>query len=151
MDNDIRKFLVAKINEQFIGIDFKHVKETALLTQNLNINYLHSNIRGLINIKGKIIPVLDPFFLSRDMDHDYDLLIIISYRPYIFSFLCEEVTDIIMISSSSLLQLNDIEYDFINTYFPYNDICVHVFDIKRYLKYLNKSLSSTGQGSKEGK
>lgn len=148
MTDGINKFIICEMNGIYLGIDFKYIKETAILNNYLNTAFLHPELLGLTNIKGEIIPILDPFACtSKSMA---DILIIIFARELTFSLICNEIIDIILLSKDKTLYINNKEFDYISQYFKHEQKCVHLLDIERYLKFLDKNLSIYCSRNKEG-
>ncbi|MBI1356252.1 MAG: chemotaxis protein CheW [Acidobacteria bacterium] len=53
------KYLVFQLGDELFGMDVMNVREITVMYPVTEAPYLESSIRGLINLRGKIVPVVD--------------------------------------------------------------------------------------------
>lgn len=149
MTNDINKFLVFESADSLYAVEYRYIKETAVKTQHLTVDYLDPNIIGIVNIKGSILPVLNPFGKMLSSSIKPGIMIVIFTERARFSLSCSDLVDIISMLPDKIYQIQSREADFILEYFNYKERCVHIIDIERYITFLDKNLDSEHPRYKE--
>jgi len=106
--NDIqtRKFLIFKILDVEYGIDVRHVTDIVLMQRITPLPRMPEYIKGLMNLRGKIIPLMD-VRLRFELDaKDYDdktSIIVLSYNEEVIGLIVDTVCEVIDLPKSSVL------------------------------------------------
>lgn len=71
-DTQKDKYLIFSIGKEFYGIDIKYVIEIIGIEPITEVPELPNYIRGVINLRGKIIPVMDVRLKFKKVEKEYD-------------------------------------------------------------------------------
>ncbi len=140
MSENAGKYIIFTAGGSFYAVEFRLIREAVIQSQCLHIDYLHPCISGIANIKGDIVPVLNPYGaggLSAE-----DLLLVIISGTHKFSFFCADIADILIVEHEMISRINKRKADYIHECFQYREGCVNIIDIEKYVLFLNKSLDS---------
>ncbi|MEL7564651.1 MAG: chemotaxis protein CheW [Dehalobacterium sp.] len=109
MDN---QFVLFKMAEELYGININCVSEIIRMQQITKIPKTPDFVEGIINLRGKIIPVID---LRKQLElgaADYDQntrVIVVSMEDETVGIIVEEVTEVFTLPSESIEKIASIE------------------------------------------
>lgn len=106
-DTQKDKYLVFKIEEEFYGIDIKYVTEIIGIQDITPVPELPGYIRGIINLRGIIIPVMDVrtrFKMPQVEYNDRTCIIVIDVETISFGLIIDTVSEVITIEGDNIVQ-----------------------------------------------
>ncbi len=105
-DTQKNRYLTFKIGEEYYAIEIKHVKEIVIMTMQItDIPETAEYFRGVINLRGKIIPVVDMRKRFHMPNIEYDektCIIVVSVAGLDTGFIVERVAEVLDIPSSNV-------------------------------------------------
>lgn len=102
-------YIVFKVCGIYYGIETRHVKEIIEFSELKQVPELPSYIAGLLNLRGKIIQVIDTAFCLRSFSTTYtpnDQILIINGNLFNYGIIINEVIDLIELPDPKMSQLN---------------------------------------------
>jgi len=104
-DTQKDKYLTLSINKQLYGIDIKYVTEIIGIQPITEVPELPNYIRGVINLRGKIIPVMDVRLKFRKNEKEYDdrtCIIVVEIREICIGLIIDKVLEVINIAGGDI-------------------------------------------------
>lgn len=103
------KYLTFKLGREEYGLSLIRVREIIALMDITSVPLAPSSVRGVMNLRGRIIPVVDlrrRFEMSDTPDHDRKCIIVVdvelSGSPIQMSILVDEVSEVLYIASDEI-------------------------------------------------
>lgn len=93
-----KQYVIFKLGNQEYGIDILNVREISVITESTKVPNMDSFIEGVINMRGKIIPVINlkkRFNLDDDGDAKSSRIIISTLENKEIGFLVDEASQVI--------------------------------------------------------
>ena len=100
------KFLIFSLKKQFYGIEIKYVTEIIGIQPIAAVPDLPGYIQGIINLRGKIIPVMDVrlrFGMEEQPYNDRTCIIVIDITNRVMGLIVESVSEVLPISPSEIV------------------------------------------------
>ncbi len=144
---DKSKFIIFYFADSLYAMDFSFLREALIQTQYLKTGFLHPCIEGMVNIRGDVIPVLNPY--NTGINESPTLLLVIRSGIHMLSFFCSDIIDIIPAAGIAVSSISRKKADYIYEYFKYNDRCVNIIDIEKFIVYMEKNLDTVHKQYKE--
>lgn len=104
-DTTKNKYLTFKIDEEKYGIDICHVVEIIQVCAITWVPDTPDYLKGIINLRGSIIPALDVRLRFRKVEKEYDSLtciIVIEYKDYKVGFIVDTVDEVMYIDEENM-------------------------------------------------
>jgi purine-binding chemotaxis protein CheW len=104
-DTQKDKYLLFNTNNEEYGIDIKFVREIVGIHKIIQVPNTESYIKGVINLRGKIIPVLDIRIRFNLEFKDYNnrtCIIIIDIDGKLFGLIVDNVSEVLVITEDKL-------------------------------------------------
>lgn len=105
-DNSLDKYMTFRIGEDVFGIEIKYVSEIIQMQSVTPIPEVEHFIKGLINLRGKIIPVIDVaerFGKSRKPYNDRTCIIVIGIKGIEVGLIVENIAEVVSIEEGNIL------------------------------------------------
>lgn len=105
-DTELDKYITFKVNNEFFGLELKVVQEIIGIQAITAIPETEDYIKGLINLRGKIIPVIDVRIRFRQEPFEYTdrtCIIIISVKGTVVGLIVETIAEVVSIPQASII------------------------------------------------
>jgi len=96
-DSQADKYLLFNLGEEVYGIPISHVINIIELQKITEVPDMPNHIRGVINLRGSVIPVMDLRLRFRLPERDYDdrtCIIIVKIAEKSVGFICDTVAEV---------------------------------------------------------
>lgn len=106
-DTQKGRFLTFILSNEVYGIEIKHVTEIIGIQPITDIPELPEYIRGIINLRGKIIPVMDVRLRFRKTFREYNdrtCVIVVDINDISIGLIVDSVSEVISISDSEIVE-----------------------------------------------
>ena len=140
-DTQKNKFLTFTIDKEEYGIEIKYVTEIIGIQQITEIPELPEFIKGVINLRGKIIPVMDVRLRFRKEAKEYNdrtCVIVIDINEIIIGYIVDKVSEVIAIQEENILPPPSLSKNIQNRYIKgigkVNDEVKLLLDCEKILK-----------------
>lgn len=113
------KYLTFTIDNQPYGIEIKNITEIVSIQPIVEVPDIPEYVKGIINLRGKVIPVIDLRIRLKKQTVEYTdktSIIIIDIIDKSIGLIVDCVNDVITISDNNLEELSIINKDFNNRY-----------------------------------
>lgn len=110
-DTQKDKYLTFSIGEDSFGIEIEHVVEIIKLQTITEVPDVEDYVKGVINLRGKIIPVMDirlRFNKEPRNYHDRTCVIVIDVNDITVGIIVDKVADVVIIPEESVAKPPDI-------------------------------------------
>lgn len=105
-DTQKGKFLTFCLGEEFYGIDIKYVTEIVGIQPITVVPELPDFVKGIINLRGKIIPVMDArvkFNKDSILYNDRTCIIVIDVKDLSIGIIVDAVSEVLNISDENIV------------------------------------------------
>ncbi len=105
-DTQKGKFLTFLLGKEEYGIEIKHVTEIVGLQNITEVPELPDHVKGIINLRGKIIPVIDVRLRFKKEARDYDdrtCTIVIDIREISVGLIVDTVSEVLSIPEQDIV------------------------------------------------
>ena len=98
-DDEIQenKFLMCRIGREIYGIDIQHVTDIIELQKITEVPGMPEYVRGVINLRGNVIPVIDlrlRFGMESKEYDDRTVITVVNIRDYSIGFIVDTATEV---------------------------------------------------------
>lgn len=104
-DSMENQFLTFVIEDEEYGVEIANVKEIITMCAITKVPHTESYLKGIINLRGEIIPVIDvrERFLKPSKEYDgLTCIIVIEYKDYSMGLIVDKVEEVMYISEDSM-------------------------------------------------
>ncbi len=104
-DTQKDKYLTFQLGEEEYGIEIRHVTEVVGLQKITAVPDMPEFIRGVVNLRGQVIPVMDVRARFRMMARDYDdrtCVIVVSIKGTPIGLVVDEVQEVLDLPEKSI-------------------------------------------------
>lgn len=137
------EYIIVRIGEQLFGIPVNHVVDV-LLPQKINLIPLtRKEILGSLNLRGRIVTVLDIRFLleiKEVLNTSKSRFVVIEYQDELYSLVVDSVSEVLNLDGKQLLKNPDNLTKFWNNIskgiFPLESELVIILDIDKVISIL---------------
>ena len=105
-DEQKGKYMTFKSGNEYFGLEIQYVNEIIKFQSVTAIPETEDYIKGLINLRGKIIPVIDVrlrFGQEAFTYNDRTCIIVIQYQEMMVGLIVEKIADVVEIKDSDIL------------------------------------------------
>lgn len=105
-DTQKGKFLTFTIGEEYYGVEIQYVTEIVGLQPITVVPELPIFVKGIINLRGKIIPVMDARLKFKKEPKDYNdrtCIIVIDVHNTSIGMIVDEVSEVLSISDENII------------------------------------------------
>lgn len=118
-DTQKDKFLTFNLGNESYGIEIKHVTEIIGIQPVTEVPELPEYIRGIINLRGKIIPVMDVRLRFKKPYREYNdrtCIIVIDIKDVAIGLIVDSVAEVLSILEHDIVESPQMNRDFNNRY-----------------------------------
>ena len=118
-DTQKGKFLTFSLCKEDYGIEIKHVTEIIGIQAITEVPELPNYVKGIINLRGKIIPVMDVRVRFAKEQREYDdrtCVIIIDIMEFSIGLIVDRVCEVISISENEIVPPPNIDKGYHHRY-----------------------------------
>lgn len=104
-DTQKDKYLIFSIGNEYYGIDIKYVIEIIGMEPITEVPELPSYIKGVINLRGKIIPVMDVRLKFKKQSKEYDdrtCIIVVDIENISIGLIIDRVLEVVNIEENNI-------------------------------------------------
>lgn len=105
-DTQKDKYVTFQSGGEYFGLKIEYVNEIIVSQEITEIPESEDYIKGLINLRGKIIPVIDVRLRFKKKPFDYTdrtCIIVINYRDTVVGLIVEKIAEVVEIQESNIL------------------------------------------------
>lgn len=106
IDEQKGKYMTFKSGNEYFGLAIQYVNEIIQIQEITAIPETDDFIKGLINLRGKIIPVIDVRLRFKHEEVEYDdrtCIIVISVKSTVIGLIVEKIAEVVEISDKDIL------------------------------------------------
>lgn len=106
MDTQLDKYVTFKSGNEYFGMKIQYVNEIIVFQDITEIPESEDYIKGLINLRGKIIPVIDVRIRFKQEPIEYNdrtCIIVINVKDTIVGLIVEKVAEVVEIKQEDIL------------------------------------------------
>ncbi|WP_026882769.1 chemotaxis protein CheW [Clostridium akagii] len=118
-DTQKGKFLAFSVGKESYGIEIKFVTEIIVIQEITEVPELPSYVKGIINLRGKIIPVIDVRLRFKKEAKEYNdrtCIVVIEIKATSVGLIVDNVAEVINIDENDIVPPPDIKTGFHNRY-----------------------------------
>lgn len=118
-DTQRGKFLTFSVGKESYGIEIKYVIEIIGMQDITDVPELPEYLKGIINLRGKIIPVIDVRLRFKKEPKEYNdrtCIIVIDVRDISVGLIVDTVSEVLTIDEENIVPPPDIKTGFHNRY-----------------------------------
>ena len=118
-DTQKGKFLAFPVGRESYGIEIKFVTEIIGIQDITEVPELPNYVRGIINLRGKIIPVIDVRVRFKKEPKEYNdrtCIVVVDIKGTSVGLIVDNVAEVISIDDSNIVPPPDIKTGFHNRY-----------------------------------
>lgn len=106
-DTDTRetRFLLCRLDGEIFGIDIQHVTDILELQKITEIPSMPDYVKGVINLRGRVIPVIDMRIRFGIKPKEYDdrtVITVVNIKDYSVGFIVDTTTEVQHISETDI-------------------------------------------------
>lgn len=105
-DTQKNKYVTFKSGNEFFGLKIEYVNEIIVYQEVTEVPETEDYIKGLINLRGKIIPVIDVRIRFKQEPFEYNdrtCIIVINYRDTVVGLIVEKIAEVVEIPEDQIL------------------------------------------------
>lgn len=105
-DTQRNKYVTFKSGNEFFGLKIEYVNEIIVYQEVTEVPETEDYIKGLINLRGKIIPVIDVRLRFKQEPFDYNdrtCIIVINYKDTVVGLIVEKIAEVVEIPEDQIL------------------------------------------------
>ena len=118
-DTQKGKFFTFSVGKEVYGIEIKFVTEIIGIQDITEVPELPNYVRGIINLRGKIIPVIDVRVRFKKEPKEYNdrtCIVVVDIKGTSVGLIVDNVAEVISIDDSNIVPPPDIKTGFHNRY-----------------------------------
>lgn len=100
------KYVTFKSGNEFYGLKIQYVNEIIVFQDITEVPECEDYIKGLINLRGKIIPVIDVRLRFKQEPFEYNdrtCIIVINYKEHVVGLIVEKIAEVVEITEDNIL------------------------------------------------
>ena len=113
-DTQKGKYLTFSLGNEFYGIEIKHVTEIIGIQPVTEIPELPEHIKGIINLRGKIIPVMDVRLRFKKPPKEYNdrtCVVVIDIKDVSVGLIVDSVSEVLSINEEDIVSPPNVKKD----------------------------------------
>lgn len=142
-DEQKNKYLIFAIDKEHFGIGIKNVIEIIGIQPITKIPEIAEYLKGIINLRGKIIPIMDIRLRFKKDEKDYDdrtCIVVVEVEGVSFGLIVDSVTEVLSIEEKDISQPpkvdtnKDVEISYIEAIGKVNDEVMIILNCGKLLQ-----------------
>ena len=108
------KYLTFFISKETYGIEIKYVTEIVGIQEIIEMPEMPAYLKGIINLRGKIVPVMDVrlrFGMDEQVYNDRTCIIVIRYHNGLYGLIVDSVSEVMLIQEENIAETPNINTD----------------------------------------
>lgn len=104
-EENVTQYLTFEIDKQYYGFDIKNVVEIAKIQEITAVPEFPSYVKGVINLRGRVIPVIDVrlrFHIEELAYNDKTCIIILNVGGIDIGFIVDTVDEVVMLNDDEI-------------------------------------------------
>jgi len=100
------KYVTFKSGKEYFGLKIRYVNEIIVFQEVTEVPESEEYVKGLINLRGKIIPVIDVRlrFKQKPLEYtDRTCIIVINYKDTVVGLIVEKIAEVVEIKEENIL------------------------------------------------
>lgn len=105
-DTQRGKYVTFKSGEEYFGLKIQYVNEIIVFQEITKIPESESYIKGLINLRGKIIPVIDVRLRFKQEPFEYTdrtCIIVVNVKNIVVGLIVEQIAEVVEIQEENII------------------------------------------------
>lgn len=105
-DTQKNKYVTFKSGNEYFGLKIEYVNEIIVYQEVTEVPETEDYIKGLINLRGKIIPVIDVRIRFKQEPFEYNdrtCIIVINYKDTVVGLIVEKIAEVVEIPEDQIL------------------------------------------------
>lgn len=105
-ETQLDKYVTFKSGNEYFGLKIQYVNEIIVFQEITEIPESEDYIKGLINLRGKIIPVIDVRLRFRQEPFEYNdrtCIIVINFNSVVVGLIVEQIAEVVEIPQENIL------------------------------------------------
>lgn len=105
-DTQKGKYVTFKSGEEYFGLKIQYVNEIIVFQEITKIPESENYIKGLINLRGKIIPVIDVRLRFRQEPFEYTdrtCIIVVNVKNIVVGLIVEQIAEVVEIQEENII------------------------------------------------
>lgn len=118
-DTQKGKFLTFLLGNEFYGIEIRYVTEIIGIQAITEVPELPEYVKGIINLRGKIIPVMDVRLRFKKLFREYNdrtCVIVVDIKDASIGLIVDSVSEVLSIPDGDIVSPPEVSKGFINRY-----------------------------------
>lgn len=118
-DTQRGKFLTFSVGREFYGLEIQYVTEIIGIQEITEVPELPIYVKGIINLRGKIIPVMDVRLRFKKEPQEYNdrtCIIVIDIRNISIGLIVDHVAEVVVITAENIVPPPEVRTGFHNRY-----------------------------------
>lgn len=139
-DTQHGKYLSFKIGDEIYGIEISSVIEIVSIQPVTFVPHVPEYVKGIINLRGKVVPVIDIRLKFNKSARDYDertSIIILEVNEIVFGIIIDRVSDVLNIADEKLVDAlnlkNSLHSTFVKKIANYGDTAILILDSEKLI------------------
>ena len=154
-DIEFNQWVTFNINNELFAVDALHVREVLKYSEITPVPSTNAYVRGLINLRGKVVTVIDTrlmFTLPHKAPDDDTNIILVDFNPEeMVGFIVDSVDEVVDIPIKSIevapkFSDNDTKSGFVKGVTFYNDSLIILLEIQKIISYITPAVEEETQG-----
>ncbi len=137
---DREQFVSFMIEDEYYGVEILKVQEIVGMTKITSVPNMASYVRGVINLRGKVVPVVDMRLKFNMDEREYDavtVILIVEVKGREVGMIVDSVSDVVEIPKQQIQETPHfnatIDTNYIHGIGNLNDMLVILLDVDRIL------------------
>ena len=108
------KYVTFKSGDEYFGLKIKYVNEIIVFQEITEIPESEDYVKGLINLRGKIIPVIDVRLRFKQEPFEYNdrtCIIVIHVKEFVVGLIIEKIAEVVEITEDNISPLPSLAKD----------------------------------------
>ena len=113
------KYLTFEVNEEDYGVEIIYIKEIISVCAITRVPHMPSYVKGIINLRGDIIPVIDVrerFMIAPKEYDELTCIVVIENSGYILGLIVDNVKEVTFIDESKVANTPNVKLKYHNQF-----------------------------------
>jgi len=118
-DTTKNNYLIFMIDNEEYGVEVTYIKEIMQMIPITQVPQTPSYLKGIINLRGDIIPIIDVRDRFRKAPKEYDTMtciVVIVYKEYILGMIVDSVLETLIIEEHDILPPPNVKLNYYNQF-----------------------------------